>query len=233
MMQDINSNVIITASSKGLGLAIAQKFSNNNHGVVLHGRDIKKIRNATRGLKNIIDVIQGDLREETTVRSIHECAIKHNISILVNNAAIPCYGLPLSQMSTDQISNSLITNLISPITLTHRLYSDLAKNDYGGVININSIIGLEPKRNRSIHSAAKWGLRGFSKSLRIEAKDADMRVMNVYPTRIRTVEEYTYGLDPELVADLIYKEFYNPNGLDELIIDGRPEEFRPQEKYKA
>tara|TARA_R110000824_G_scaffold5670_4_gene26059 strand:+ start:1458 stop:2159 length:702 start_codon:yes stop_codon:yes gene_type:complete len=233
MMQDTNKNVLVTASSKGLGFAMAKKFSESGYGVIIHGRNAEKIDFAKKNIDNVICTIQGDIRDEITVEFMHESVIKHNISVLVNNAAIPCYGIPLSQMSIDQVTTSLITNLISPIALTHKLYCDLAKNDFGGIININSIIGIEPKRNRSIHSAAKWGLRGFSKSLRIEAEDDNMRVMNVYPTRIRTAEEYTYGLAPKMVADLIYKEFHDPNGLDELVIDGRPEEFRPLEKYKA
>ena len=226
-MQDISSNVIVTASSKGLGFAIARKFSDSGHGVILHGRDSDKIQVALGRLKNVIDVVQGDLTEERTIGTIHDSAIKHNVSVLVNNAAIPCYGITLDKFSSNQICETLSINLIAPIILSHRLYPDLVKNGPAGIININSIVGIEPKRNRSIHSAAKWGLKGFSKSLRIEAKDNNMRVMNVYPSRIRTVEEYTYGLDPELVANLIYENFQNPVGLDELIIDGRPEEFKP------
>tara|TARA_R110000824_G_scaffold139029_3_gene303996 strand:- start:692 stop:1393 length:702 start_codon:yes stop_codon:yes gene_type:complete len=233
MMQDTSKNVLVTASSHGLGVAIAKKFSDGGYGVIIHGRSAEKIEFAKKNIDNIICTIQGDVRDEATVESMQESVVKHNVSVLVNNAAIPCYGIPLSQMSIDQVTTSLITNLISPIALTHRLYCDLAKNGFGGIININSITGIEPKRNRSVHSAAKWGLRGFSKSLRIEAKGDNMRVMNVYPTRIRTVKEYTYGLAPKMVADLIYKEFHDPNGLDELVIDGRPEEFRPLEEYKA
>jgi len=227
MMQDINSNVIITASSKGLGFAIAQKFAENNHGIILHGRDAKKIQEAKQSLNNVICTIQGDLREQITIQKIYDNVLEYGISILVNNAAIPCYGLPLAQMSVEQVNESMMTNLFSPIFLSHKLYPVLKKNSPGGIININSIVGLESKKYRSIHSATKWGLKGFSKSLRIEAADDNMKIMNVYPSRIRTVKEYTYGLDSSYVADLIYKEFTKSNGLDELVIDGRPPQFKP------
>jgi len=231
MMQGINKNVIITASSKGLGLAIAKKFSEKNHGIILHGRNPEKIQEAASLLDNVICTIQGDLRDKSTIQEIYDSAKKYNISILVNNAAIPCYGLPICQMSVDQVRESLMTNLFSPILLSHRLYPILSKNSPGGIININSIVGLEPKKHRSVHSATKWGLKGFSKSLRMEAGDDNMRIMNVYPTRIRTVKEYTYGLDVSYVSSLIYDEFNKQSGLDELIIDGRPEEFR--NKYET
>lgn len=225
MMQDIN-NVLITASSHGLGYAIAKKFSENNCGIIIHGRDSEKIEHAKKNLENVIDTITGDLREEKTIELIAESAANHEISILVNNAAIPCYGLALNNMSDPQINESLSVNLIAPIILAHRLYPILKKAKSSGIININSIVGIEPKENRSIHSATKWGLKGFSKSLRIEAAHDNMRVINVYPTRIKTVEEYTYGLDPDEVAEVIYKNIFNPSGSDEIVIDGRPEIYK-------
>ena len=90
MIKDTNNNVLVTASSHGLGYAIAKKFSDNNHGVILHGRDLKKIEKARKSINNIIDIVQGDLREEGTIELIEKCVKKHSISILVNNAAIPC-----------------------------------------------------------------------------------------------------------------------------------------------
>jgi len=226
MKQDINNNVLVTASSHGLGYAIAKKFSENNHGVIIHGRTTKKIENAKKSLGNVVDTVEGDLREEKTIELIEKCVTKHGISILVNNAAMPCYGLTLNNMSYEQINESISINLIAPILLTHRLYPLLKGVENAGIININSIVGIEPKENRCIHSATKWGLRGFSKSLRIEASHDNIRVINVYPTRIRTVEEYTYGLDPGEVADIIYKNICNPDGLDEIIIDGRPDMYK-------
>ena len=48
------------------------------------------------------------------------------------------------------------TNLKAPIFLIKHLHIILTD-----IININSMIGLEPRKNRSIYSASKFGLRGF------------------------------------------------------------------------
>ena len=53
-----------------------------------------------------------------------------------------------------------------------------------------------------------------------------IKVINVYPTRIKTVKEFTYGLEPRYVAEQIYDEHINDVNDNELIIDGRPEEYR-------
>ena len=227
-MQDINKCALITASSKGLGKAMAIVFSENGYDIILHGRDIDKVRDTKKEIeKNNVNVYEvvGDLREETTIQALLN-ASKNKISVLINNAAIPCYGIPICEMTIEQIMNSLDTNLISPIVLTHKIYPLLKKQGYGSIININSIVGKEPKKFRSVHSATKWGLKGFSKSLRIEAEDDGVKVINVYPSRIKTTPEFTYGMEPIEVAQKIYEEHVNDGTKGELIIDGRPEEYR-------
>ena len=234
MTQDTNKCALITASSKGLGKAIAYEFAMNDYDVILHGRDEEKVRQTKELLENDsveyrnrkIDVscIVGDLRSNITIDELYKIS-KDKISVLVNNAAIPCYGLPLDEMDEDQVWESLETNLVAPIKLTRKIYPLLKKQGYGSIININSIVGKEPKKFRSVHSATKWGLKGFSKSLRIEAEENGIKVINVYPTQIKTVKEHTYGLEPSDVAKKIYEEHIDAD-TGELVLDGRPEEFR-------
>ena len=112
MTQDINS-VIVTASSHGLGLSIAKRFS-ERYNVILHGRRAEVIDEATSKVNNVVDSVVGDLRDSETHMRLHDLAVKHNTSVLINNAAIPCYGIPLEEMSYDQIMESLSTNLVSP-----------------------------------------------------------------------------------------------------------------------
>ena len=227
-MQDINKCVLVTASSKGLGKAIATTFSKNGYDIILHGRDIDKVNRTKKDIeKNGVKVYEviGDLRDEKTIQSLFNIS-KDRVSILVNNAAIPCYGLGLEDMSYKKMMESLETNLISPILLTQKIYPLFKEQGYGSIININSIVGKEPKKFKSVHSATKWGLKGFSKSLRIEAEENGIKVINVYPSRIKTIAEFTYGLEPEDVAEQIYDEYVNGKNKSELILDGRPEEFR-------
>jgi len=229
-MQDINKRVLVTASSKGLGKAIAKEFAFNGYDIILNGRDETKVYDTQFEINHniasdvICESVIGDLRSNDVIEKLYKVS-KGNISVLVNNAAIPCYGLLLDEMDEYQISNSLETNLVAPIKLTRKIYPLLKKQGYGSIININSIVGKEPKKFRSVHSATKWGLKGFSKSLRIEAEENGIKVINVYPTQIKTVKEHTYGLEPHDVAKKIYEEHTNGD-TGELVLDGRPEEFR-------
>ena len=235
-MRDINRRVLVTASSKGLGKAIAYEFAMNDYDVILHGRDEEKVRQTKELLENDsveyrnrkIDVscIVGDLRSNITIDELYKIS-KDKISVLVNNAAIPCYGLPLDEMDYMQMIGSLHINLMIPIILTNKIYPLLKEQGYGSIININSIVGKEPKKFRSVHSATKWGLKGFSKSLRVEAEENGIKVINVYPTQIKTVKEHTFGLEPYDVAKKIYEEHIDGD-TGELVLDGRPEKYKPK-----
>jgi 3-oxoacyl-[acyl-carrier protein] reductase len=224
-MPDTNKCALVTASSKGLGKVIAKEFINQDYRVILHGRDENKLLTTREELgSNVIDAIIGDLRSDDVIEKLYE-ASKGQISVLVNNAAIPCYGLPLDEMNEDQVWESLSTNLVAPIKLTQKIYPLLKQQGYGSIININSIVGKEPKKFRSVHSATKWGLKGFTKSLREEAHEHNVQLINIYPTQIKTVKEHTFGLEPQEVAQEVFK--CHKFGLAERTIDGRPEEYRP------
>ena len=225
VMPDTNKCALVTASSKGLGKVIAKEFINQDYRVILHGRDENKLLTTREELgSNVIDAIIGDLRSDDVIEKLYE-ASKGQISVLVNNAAIPCYGLPLDKMNEDQVWESLSTNLVAPIKLTQKIYPLLKQQGYGSIININSIVGKEPKKFRSVHSATKWGLKGFTKSLREEAHEHNVQLINIYPTQIKTVKEHTFGLEPQEVAQEVFK--CHKFGLAERTIDGRPEEYRP------
>ena len=228
--QDTNKCALITASSKGLGKEIAKKFAFEGYDIILNGRDETKVYETQFELNHKItsdimcESVIGDLRSDDTIQKLYDVS-KGQISVLVNNAAIPCYGLPLDEMSDDQIWRSIETNLLAPIRLTQKIYPLLKEQGYGSIININSIVGKEPKKFRSVHSATKWGLKGFTKSLRQEALDHNVHLINVYPTRIKTIKDFTYGLKPSTVADEVFKS--HRHSLVERTIDGRPKEFRP------
>ena len=229
VMPDTNKCVLVTASSKGLGKVIAKEFASKGYDIILHGRDQEKVYKTQYEINHQIEAdvmcesVIGDLRSDDVIKNLYK-ASKGQISVLVNNAAIPCYGLPLDDMNEDQVWESLETNLVAPIKLTKKIYPLLKQQGYGSIININSIVGKEPKKFRSVHSATKWGLKGFTKSLRIEAHEHNVQLINIYPTQIKTVKEHTFGLEPHKVAHEVFLS--HKFNLTERTVDGRPEEFR-------
>jgi short-subunit dehydrogenase len=187
-----NESVIVTASSKGLGKAIAIAFAKKGYDIILNARDESRLKEVELELKekfpdlSFVSVL-GDIRNKEVLDLFLDNAKKMNTTVLVNNAAIPSKGLSFEQLDDAYIDENININLIAQIKLSLRLYKWFIENKKGCIININSIVGIEPKEIHNVHSGAKWGLKGFSECLRLEAKKHNIRVMSVFPTRIRTV----------------------------------------------
>ena len=116
---------LVTGASRGIGHATVALLRKNGATVIGCSRgtdtDIQCDVSHTDDVHRLFDYIQSTYGK---------------LDILVNNAAIPCYGLALNNMSDPQINESLSVNLIAPIILAHRLYPILKKAKSSGIIYV-------------------------------------------------------------------------------------------------
>lgn len=187
--------ILITGCSSGLGIFLADKFEQEGHDVFKH-----------LGKKH------HDLTNVDSLKNLSNQAKKFGVDVLINNAAIVCPDILFEDYDENQIINMLDVNLKAPILLTYFLKSNLSH-----IININSMVGLEYKKRRTLYSATKWGLRGFSNSLKLE--NEKLNILDVYTTNIKTLPERTNALEVDFVVNSIYQAFANKD--KELILDGR------------
>jgi short-subunit dehydrogenase len=216
-MRDIMSlnKVLITGSSSGLGNYMALYFSKKGHDVLLHGRDEIKLKDTkNKIIKNNVkaEYIISDLSEKQGVQELCKKAKSENIKILVNNAGIICPNLPFEKINNEIIDQMILVNLIAPIKIINSISDNLEQ-----VININSMVGLEAKKNRTLYAAGKWGLKGFSDSLKQEEKI--YKILDVYPTNIKTWPDRENSMEIEYVLEKIYQAMLDSKS--ELILDGR------------
>jgi short-subunit dehydrogenase len=188
-------NILVTGCSAGLGAHLSKKFESEGHRVLQHA-----------GRKH------HDLSTYAGVLSLAEEAKGQQINCLVNNAAIVCPNINFTDYSPELIKDMISVNLAAPILLTYFLLTSLEK-----VVNINSMVGLEIKSPRTLYSSTKWGLRGFSNSLKKES--SKLSILDVYPTNIKTTPDRKNAMDVDMVVDKIYNSFVL--GEAELILDGR------------
>ena len=192
----IKKNVLITGTSRGLGYQLAKKFEKEGHNVLQHF-----------GKKDY------DLKSQIEIEELAKNAKQFGVKVLINNAGILCPGIEFKDYSLEQINEFIDVNLRAPIVLIH-----LLKDEIENIININSIVGLEVKRNRTLYSASKWGLRGFSNSLKTESECLD--ILDVYVSRlVEQDKNANEGLQTKKVSELIYEAFVKKQ--KELILDGR------------
>jgi short-subunit dehydrogenase len=187
--------VLITGCSSGLGVYLTKKFLSENFDVYEH-----------KGKKHF------DLSNENEVVDLAKSAKDFGVNILINNAAIVCPSILFKNYDHKLISSMIDVNLKAPILLSHFLYENLTD-----IININSIVGLEVKKLRTLYSATKWGLRGFSNSFKLEEQDKS--ILDVYCSNIKTDPSRENALNVDFVVNSIFDAFVNKES--ELILDGR------------
>lgn len=197
-MKKTVNRILITGVSKdgnGLGYHLSETFKSHGHYVLCHyGRCHFDLTN-TGELMQLVDE-----------------AKRQGIDTLINNAAITCPNINFQEYNEKLIQNMISVNLMAPILLSNLLLTHLEN-----IVNINSMVGLEIKTPRTLYSATKWGLRGFSNSLKKEMEN--INILDVYPTNIKTTPDRKNAMEIDMVVEKIYRAFIDRE--EELILDGR------------
>jgi 3-oxoacyl-[acyl-carrier protein] reductase len=107
------------------------------------------------------------------------------LDILVNNAGVAYYGTS-HEMSTEQWNRVLTVNLHAPIQLSLALLPLLSQRPEAHILNVCSIAGLVGVNRLAAYNAAKFGLVGYSESLRAEYGPRGIGVTALCPGLVRT-----------------------------------------------
>ena len=103
------------------------------------------------------------------------------IDVLINCTGIMVFN-SLLNVTDDEIEKTLDVNFKSTVSLIRDVVPHMFKQKDGGyIINISSIRGISGCPNKSIYSASKFALQGFTDSLRYELENTDVRITNICP----------------------------------------------------
>jgi short-subunit dehydrogenase len=200
-------NVVVTGASRGIGRSIAEHFAAEGANLFLCSRNMDATTKWQQDLMekyNInITVFNADLSKEAEVKRFGEALLKatHHIDILVNNTGIYEPGSIYNERE-GQLEHMLNVNLMSAYHLTRSLVPAMIKQGSGHIFNMCSIAAIKAYPNGGSYSISKWALAGFSKNLREEMKEFNIKVTTVHPGAVYSSSWEGSGVDPKRIMEV-------------------------------
>lgn len=178
--------VCITGAGRGLGKALAERFSAEGASLVLGARTTPEIDDLASSLGDAI-AVQTDVRSPTDCRRLVEAAVAEydRLDLMINNAGLAIYG-PAEDISEHDVDLLFDTNVKGLINTSVAAFKVMKQQRSGLILNISSIAGKLHLPNESLYGATKWAVNGFTGTLRLEAAAYDVRVTTVCPGGIDT-----------------------------------------------
>ena len=157
-------NILITGCSSGLGEALFNETCKHDH-----------LKSFAHYRSNLVDpyALIGDITDDSFPDKLDDYIRSREVDCFINNAGV-------------LEGNVIETNLVAQIKMLQVVYKYFLEKQRGKIININSVAGIYPSANESIYCASKFGLKGFSQSLQLEAVGKGIEVMDVYLGGVQT-----------------------------------------------
>jgi short-subunit dehydrogenase len=177
--------VIITGASAGIGHDLAQHLAKEKARLVLAARSEDKLQHLSDQLSaggTDVLVVRTDVSDPNDLNDLVEQTIDRfqRIDVLINNAGVECF-CHFEDVETDEILQTIETNLTGAIVLTRLVVPHMLRQSSGAVINMASTAGKLCPPFGGVYGATKAGLIGFTQGLRGEYLDRGITATAICP----------------------------------------------------
>lgn len=213
-----NKTVIVTGASDGIGKQVALKLASKGALLALVGRNEERLNQVKEEClrlgSNKVEYFVCDISKLDEVKQTVNNTISSfkTVDILLNIAGIWQKLNTLENISDKEIDDVIDIDLKGTLYFTKYVLKYFKTKDNEAIIlNVSSRSGVTGQEGQNIYTAAKWGVTGFSESLKSDLKGSKIRVATIFQG----------GTDTEMFRktgeDFKQEKFIKPEDLAEVI----------------
>lgn len=195
--------VIVTGASSGIGAATAVLFGKHGYRVVLAARRIELLKSIGEKIREgggeALE-IKTDVTDLNQLKNLVDSTLSEygEIDVLVNNAGMGRLQWLDELRPEEDITAQIEVNLLAAIHLTRFVLPHFLQRGRGHIINVSSAGAWLAVPTYTVYTATKYGLRGFTLSLRRELRETRIRVTGIYPGAVATEFDQHAGVEWEI-----------------------------------
>jgi short-subunit dehydrogenase len=190
MKNDIKDKVVwVTGGSRGIGLAIADKFIEAGAQVVISASKKESFKDILPRYSKLDNVLffPCDISQPA---QIHEVSTKiklakSKIDILINNAGVAKFK-PFQDITEEMFDLMNSVNYKGTFLCTKQVLPDMIDRAEGIIVNILSGAAIKAFENSSVYAASKAAVLAMSRSLRKEVRKKGISVIDILPGATET-----------------------------------------------
>ncbi|XP_069341706.1 dehydrogenase/reductase SDR family member 4 isoform X1 [Eulemur rufifrons] len=195
-----NKVALVTASTDGIGFAIARRLARDGAHVVVSSRKQQNVDRAVAALQEeglsvtgtVCHVGKAEDRERLVATAVK---LHGGIDILVSNAAVnPSFGSLMD--TTEEVWDKILDiNVKATALMTKAVVPEMEKRGGGSVVIVASIAAFSPFPGLGPYNVSKTALLGLTKNLAIELAPRNIRVNCLAPGLIKTSFSSMFWMD--------------------------------------
>ena len=183
---------LVTGSTSGIGLGIAEAFAAAGANLILNGfgdaDEIEALRAGLADRHGVTVIYDGaDMSRQDDIEAMMQRALHAfgSVDLLINNASIQ-HVAPVDEFPVEKWHAVLAINLTATFHTTRLALPAMKKKGFGRIVNIASAHALVASPYKSAYVAAKHGIAGFTKTVALEVATEGITVNAVCPGYVLT-----------------------------------------------
>lgn len=187
-----NAIVIITGAASGIGQQMCLQAAQRGAYVIgadINEQGLQETQNLAKAQNLSIKTHRLDVGSATDIEQFAAQilpTLNNQKLILINNAGVALASGHFEHTNLTDFEWLLNINLWGVIRMTKAFYPYFIAQQQGHIVNISSVFGFAGISSQSAYCTAKFGVRGFTETLRMELSGTNIHTTCVHPGGVKT-----------------------------------------------